>query len=80
MNARVTENEGGMRVSHFMKAATAAALLRAQHGESEARKVALTEQRRARCAPSKKRFAFWVDVAAQIEKTNLNNAGEHRAR
>jgi hypothetical protein len=80
VNGRVAGNEGGgangrdKRVSHFMKAAAAAALLRARHGEAEARKVALTEQRWAKRARSKKRFAFWADVAAQIEKTNLNNA------
>jgi hypothetical protein len=54
-------------VSHFMKATAAAELLRNQYGEANARKVALTEQRRARRARSKKRFAFWGDVAARIE-------------
>jgi hypothetical protein len=49
-----------------MKAPAAAELLRAQHGESNARKVALTEQRRAKRARSRKRFAFWADVAARI--------------
>ena len=75
MRGRVTGNEaGGARwptertVSHFMKAPAAAALLRAQYGEAEARKVALTEQRRAKRARSKRRFAFWAEVAAQIEK------------
>jgi hypothetical protein len=52
----------------------AAALLRAQHGEAEARKIALTEQRRAKRARSKKRFAFWAEVAAQIENVSLYNA------
>ena len=79
MNGRATES-GGARwptertVSHFMKAPAAAALLRAQYGEAEARKIALTEQRRARRARSKRRFAFWTDVAAQIENGNCNNA------
>jgi hypothetical protein len=54
--------------------ALAAALLRAQHGEADARKIALTEQRRAKRARSKKRFAFWADVAARIENGNRNNA------
>ena len=80
MKGREIGNGGGgangrdRRVSHFMKAAAAAALLRAQHGESEVRKIALTEQRRARRARSKRRFNFWADVAAEIEKGNFNNA------
>jgi hypothetical protein len=78
MNGRATGNEGAngrdRRVSHFMKAPLAVALLREQHGESEARKVALTEQRRARRARSKKRFAFWGEVAAQIDRGKCNNA------
>jgi hypothetical protein len=56
-----------------MKPSTAVALLLEQHGEAEARKIALTEQRRARRARSKKRFAFWADVAARIENGNCNN-------
>jgi hypothetical protein len=56
-----------------MKAPLAVALLRAQHGESEARKIALTEQRRARRSRSKKRFAFWAEVAARIEDGTSNN-------
>ena len=62
MKGRATGNERAdgrdRRVSHFMKAPVAVALLREQHGEAEARKIALTEQRRARQARSKKRFAF----------------------
>ena len=78
MNARVTRNGGAngrdRRVSHFMKAPVAVALLRERHGEANARKIARTEQRRARRARSKKRFAFWADVAARIENGNFNDA------
>jgi hypothetical protein len=49
-----------------MKAPAAAALLRERHGEANARKIALTEQRRAKRARSRRRFAFWADVAARI--------------
>jgi hypothetical protein len=55
------------RVSHFMHPSTAVAVLRAQYGEANARMVALKEQQKARRARSKKRFAFWAHVAAQIE-------------
>ena len=82
MKGRATGNEGAngrdRRVSRFMKAAAAAAQLRAQHGESQARKVARTEQRRAKRARSKKRFAFWADVAARIENGNCNDAAAPR--
>ena len=78
MNGRATESGGASRrdgrVSHFMKAPVAVALLREQYGEADARKIALTEQRRARRARSKKRFAFWAEVAARIENGNRNNA------
>jgi hypothetical protein len=53
-----------------MKAPAAVALLREQYGEADARKIALTEQCRARRSRSKKRFAFWGEVAAQIENGN----------
>jgi hypothetical protein len=66
-------------VSHFMKAPVAVALLRERHGAADARKIALTEQRRAKRARSKKRFAFWADVAARIENGNSNNAAHTRA-
>jgi len=78
MKGRATGSGGAngrdRRVSHFMKVPAAVALLCEQHGEAEARSVALTEQRRARRARSKKRFAFWADVAAQIENGNCNSA------
>ena len=84
MNGRVTEKRRRRRererqaVSHFMKAPVAVALLRERHAEADARKIALTEQRRARRARSKKRFAFWADVAARIENGNCNNAADTR--
>ena len=61
-----------------MKVPVAVALLREVHGGADARKVALTEQRRAKRARSKKRFAFWADVAARIENVSLNNAANTR--
>ena len=75
MNRRATENGGAKRptertVSHFMKAPVAVTLLRDRYGEANARKLVLTEQRRARRARSKRRFAFWADVAARIESGN----------
>ena len=85
MKGRATDGGGAEQttdrtVSHFMKAAAAAALLRAQHGESQARKIALTEQRRAKRARSKKRFAFWADVAALIENGSLARSLDPRQR
>ena len=65
-------------VSHFMKPSTAVALLLEQHGEAIARKIALTEQRRARRARSKKRFEFWAAVGARIEGGNCNSAANTR--
>jgi hypothetical protein len=82
MNGRATGNGGAngrdRRVSHFMKAQAAAALLSERHGEANARKVALTEQQKARRARSKRRFAFWGEVAARIENGNCNNAADTR--
>jgi hypothetical protein len=89
MNGRATERGGEKlpterpterTVSHFMKAPAAAGLLRERYGEAEARKVALTEQRRARQARSKRRFAFWADVAAQIKNENGDSAASTRPR
>jgi hypothetical protein len=74
MNGRATGNEaGGARwptergVSHFMKVPAAVKLLRAQHGNANARKIALQEQQKARRARSRRRFEFWAAAAAQIE-------------
>jgi hypothetical protein len=53
-------------VSHYMNAPAAAARLCARHGELDARKIALNEQRIAKRARSKRRFAFWTEVATQI--------------
>jgi hypothetical protein len=52
--------------SHFMKPRAAVAWLCARYGEPDARKIALREQRRAKRARSKRRFAFWAEVARQI--------------
>jgi hypothetical protein len=38
------------------------------HGEAKARKLAGREQKRARQARSRKQFAFWAAVAAELEK------------
>ena len=54
-------------VSHFMKATVAIEFLRAQHGEANARKIALKELRKAWRARSRRRFDFWSEVATQIE-------------
>jgi hypothetical protein len=82
MSWRAAESGGASRtdgpVSHFMKVPLAVALLRERHGEADARKIALTEQRRAKRARSKKRFAFWGEVAARIENGNFNNAADTR--
>ena len=82
MKGRETRNGGAngrdRRVSHFMKVPAAVAVLRDRYGEANARKVALTEQQRARRARSKKRFAFWGEVAARIENGNCNNAADTR--
>ena len=51
-------------------------MLRERYGEANARKIALMEQRRARRARSKKRFAFWAEVAARIKNGTSNN--KHR--
>ncbi len=54
-------------VLHFMKATVAIEFLRAQHGDANARKIALKELRKARRARSRRRFDFWSEVATQIE-------------
>ncbi len=54
-------------LSHFMKATVAIEFLRAQHGDANARKIALKELRKARRARSRRRFDFWSEVATQIE-------------
>ena len=42
-------------------------LLCDRHGEAKARKLAEREQKRARQARSRKQFAFWAAVVAEIE-------------
>jgi hypothetical protein len=49
-----------------MRPPAAAARLCARHGKVGAREIALKEQRRAKRARSKRRFAFWAEVATQI--------------
>jgi hypothetical protein len=53
-------------VSHFMKPTVAVELLRAQHGDENALKIALQEQQRARRARSRRRFEFWAEVSTII--------------
>jgi hypothetical protein len=50
-----------------MNSDRAAAILLDEVGTVEARQIALTGQRSARRARSRKRFAFWTAVAAAIE-------------
>jgi hypothetical protein len=82
MNGRATESGGAngrdRRVSHFMQAPAVAAQLRERHGEANARMIALQEQRKARRARSKRRFAFWGEVAARIEKGKGDSAANTR--
>ena len=63
-----SKQAGNGDVSHLMRPPVAAARLCAQHGEVGAREIALKEQRRAKRARSKRRFAFWGEVATQIQK------------
>jgi hypothetical protein len=50
-----------------MKATVVSDFLRAQHGEVNARKIALKELREARRARSRRRFDFWTEVVTLIE-------------
>jgi hypothetical protein len=61
-----------------MKVPVAVALLLEQNGEAIAQKIALTEQRRAKRARSRRRFAFWADVAARIKNGTSNNKAQTR--
>ena len=75
MSGRETANAGARpararRVSLSTKAPIAVELLRAQHGEENARKIALQEQRKARRARSRRHFEFWSAVVALIENGN----------
>ena len=55
-------------ISFRMSVPAAVELLRERHGEPEARKIADLEKRRARKARSRKRFAFWDEVATRMEQ------------
>ena len=61
-----SKQAGNGDVSLLMRPPVAAARLCARHGEVGAREIALKEQRRAKRARSKRRFAFWGQVAARI--------------
>jgi hypothetical protein len=61
-----SKQAGNGDVSLLMRPPVAAARLCARHGEVGAREIALKEQRRAKRARSKRRFAFWGEVATQI--------------
>jgi hypothetical protein len=61
-----SKQAGNGDVSHFVRPPAAAERLCARHGEVGAREIALKEQRRAKRARSKRRFAFWGQVAARI--------------
>jgi len=41
--------------------------LRSRHGGDKARRLARLEQQKARRARSRKRFAYWAAVAAELE-------------
>jgi hypothetical protein len=65
-------------VSHFMKAPVAVQILLALHGETNARRIALREQRKARRARSRGRFNFWVAVATQVAQRSSEQALSHK--
>jgi hypothetical protein len=70
----MSARNGGLeatRVSPFMRAPTAAKILRDQHGEAEARKLALRELQSAKRARSRKRFNFWAAVAKSIASDSM---------
>ncbi len=54
-------------VTHFMNPPTVAAILCVRHGEADACKIALREQRRAKQSRSKRRFVFWREVVTPID-------------
>ena len=55
-------------ISLRMSVPAAIELLRERHGVLEAIKMADLEKRKARMARSRKRFAFWAEVSAQMEQ------------
>jgi hypothetical protein len=64
-------------VSHFMKASVAVKILLAQHGEANAWRIAMREQRKARRARSRRRFNFWVAVTTLIGQRCSEQAMSH---
>ena len=54
-------------VSHYMDVDSVVSILLEEHGNTKARERALREQQNARRARSRKRFAFWVAVASEID-------------
>jgi hypothetical protein len=54
-------------VTHFINPPAVVAVLCTRHGEADACKIALREQRRAKRAGSKRRFVFWREVVTQID-------------
>ena len=54
-------------VSHYMDVDAVVSILLEEHGNTKARGKALREQQNARRARSRKRFAFWVAVASEID-------------
>jgi hypothetical protein len=60
VKARLTRRRGGVLQT--------VELLCHGHGGAKARKLAGREQKRARQARSRKQFAFWAAVAAELEK------------
>jgi hypothetical protein len=73
----MSARNGGLeatRVSPFMRAPTAAKILRDQHGEAEARKPGLRELQSAKRARSRKRFIFWAAVMKLLASHAVNGS------
>ncbi len=62
------------RISPFMRAPTAAKILREQYGEAEAGKLAARELQSAKRARSRKRFVFWAAVAKSLASHEANGS------
>ena len=54
-------------VSHYMDVDAVVSILLEEHGNTKAHEKALREQQNARRARSRRRFAFWVAVASEID-------------
>jgi hypothetical protein len=61
-------------VSHRMQLNTAVSILVLEHGGDKAHRVALQEQQNARRSRSRKRFAFWITVASEIDARRMPRA------